>query len=73
MNPVTVSIIQTVVRNLLQLVCGSVLASGVASKDSLEAIVGGITSAIVLGWGIYHQKQHAAEKEAIKNEKPLGT
>lgn len=52
--------IQTLIRSVLKVGGGALLANGVASETDVEAIIGGVVALIGVVWGIWHRRKNAA-------------
>lgn len=51
----TPEIVGSLVRTLLGTVAGGLVTQGVMTGDQMNAIAGGISAAIVLGWSIWQK------------------
>jgi len=52
--------IQTIVRSVLKVGGGALVANGVAEAADWEAVVGGVVALIGIIWGVYHRKSKPA-------------
>ena len=59
--------IQTIVRSVLKVGGGALVANGVAEAADWEAVVGGVVALIGIIWGVYHRKSQGAKANAAKN------
>jgi hypothetical protein len=50
--------IQTIARNLAQLIAGLFVAKGALDKSNAELISAGVASVAVAVWGVWHQWKH---------------
>ncbi len=62
--------IQSLVRNILQVVMGILVTKGWVDNDNTELVVGGGASIAVAAWGIAHQWKHKKALNAVLATEP---
>lgn len=60
--------IQSLVRNILQVVMGILVTKGWVDNNNTELVVGGGSSIAVACWGIWHQWKHKQQLTAAQSQ-----